>query len=321
MEVPMLDEAEFAIASRLYSEGIRHSSSIDIEARFKPLLDYYKEVTGWEETVPNAIMHHCIDAYGPACENCGKPYRTKKAAFCAACGHKRFLTNNATVTNPVSASLVNTVYFISGLGIDQRAFKKIKAPATMKAVYIDWPVHSNSDSLTDYCKKIAAMIDTSEPFALVGFSFGGIIAVELSKIISPEKIIILSSCSVCSELPSYLRFIGKIKLYQFVPATAMNKTSAITNWFNNVKDEDDKNLINQIIRESDPHFVKWAIDKILNWSNRERPAKLYQIHGKADRLFPCTNVHADRSIDGAGHFMLLTHASVINEILAQQLNS
>ena len=90
MEVPMLNDEEYKIASRLYAEGIKgvHGGSNMLE-RFKPLLAYYKEVTGWDETVPNAIMHHGISIYGPPCEHCGKPYRTPKATFCAACGHKR----------------------------------------------------------------------------------------------------------------------------------------------------------------------------------------------------------------------------------------
>jgi hypothetical protein len=90
MEVPMLDEDEYAKANELYGQAIRevklHGGRI---LRFKPLLDYYKDVTGWEETEPNAIMHHRVAQYGPACENCGKPYRTPQAAFCAACGHKK----------------------------------------------------------------------------------------------------------------------------------------------------------------------------------------------------------------------------------------
>ncbi|WP_162051395.1 hypothetical protein [Pontibacter pamirensis] len=90
VEVPMLDESEFEIANRLYSEGIKNTTpGLTREARYKPLLDYYKEVTGMEETEPNAIMHHRIAQYGPPCENCGKPYRTSKASFCAACRHKR----------------------------------------------------------------------------------------------------------------------------------------------------------------------------------------------------------------------------------------
>jgi hypothetical protein len=89
MEVEMLDEEEYLIANKLYVLGMKNISSPDRKIRFKELLDYYKEVTGFEETEPNAIMHHRIAQYGPPCENCCKLYRTSKASFCAACGHKR----------------------------------------------------------------------------------------------------------------------------------------------------------------------------------------------------------------------------------------
>ena len=90
MEVPMLNEEEYAKAYELYGQGMKniHENSSRL-VRFKPLLDYYKKVTGWDETEPNAIMHHRIAQYGPSCENCNKPYRTPVATFCAACGNKR----------------------------------------------------------------------------------------------------------------------------------------------------------------------------------------------------------------------------------------
>ena len=90
MEIEMLNEEEYAIAYKLYGECIRNIHfEGDRKARFKPLLDYYKQVTGFEETEPNAIMHHRITQYGPPCEKCKKPYRTPQASFCAACGNKR----------------------------------------------------------------------------------------------------------------------------------------------------------------------------------------------------------------------------------------
>ena len=61
----------------------------DRQLRFKDLLDYYKRITGFEDTEPNAIMHHQIEQYGPPCKKCGKPYRTPQASFCAACGNKK----------------------------------------------------------------------------------------------------------------------------------------------------------------------------------------------------------------------------------------
>ena len=81
----MLDDEEFKKAKELYSLGFKNAKP----GRFKPLLDYYNALTGFAETEANAIMHHCISQYGPACENCGKPYRTPLASLCAACGHKR----------------------------------------------------------------------------------------------------------------------------------------------------------------------------------------------------------------------------------------
>ena len=91
MEIPMLDENEYQKAHILYRKGMKNSgvSLSNTQERFKELLDYYFEVTGFKETEPNAIMHHRIAQYGPPCENCGKPYRTPAASFCAACGLKR----------------------------------------------------------------------------------------------------------------------------------------------------------------------------------------------------------------------------------------
>ena len=56
--------------------------------RFRPLLEKYREMTGFVETEPNAIMHHRIALYGPPCPRCAKPLRSPQAAFCAECGHR-----------------------------------------------------------------------------------------------------------------------------------------------------------------------------------------------------------------------------------------
>ena len=91
MEIPMLDEAEFQKAYELYGEGFRNRSIslVNKQERFKSLLDFYYDLTGFKETEPNAIMHHRIVYYGSPCEKCNKPYRTPKALFCVACGNKK----------------------------------------------------------------------------------------------------------------------------------------------------------------------------------------------------------------------------------------
>jgi hypothetical protein len=85
MDVPMLDDEEFKTAHELYNQGFKSTQKY----RFKPLLDYYDMLTGFNETEPAAIMHHQVSQYGSLCEICGKPYRTKMASFCAFCGNKK----------------------------------------------------------------------------------------------------------------------------------------------------------------------------------------------------------------------------------------
>jgi hypothetical protein len=100
MDVPMLDESEFASISQLYSDGMiatkafrqLHNLPLDkcsIDERFRPVRDAYERMTGFKETNHNAIMHHRISLFGLPCPKCGKPFRTPNAQFCAECGQKK----------------------------------------------------------------------------------------------------------------------------------------------------------------------------------------------------------------------------------------
>lgn len=94
-EVPMMSEDEYAIAHKLYSESFGVSAFHKTKAeRFRPLLDYYKELTGVEETNPNTVMHHRLSLNGSVCPKCEKPYRTKDATVCLECGEKRSEDSN-----------------------------------------------------------------------------------------------------------------------------------------------------------------------------------------------------------------------------------
>lgn len=98
MNIPMLDEDEYAIISDLYSQGIRATKEfrekynlplkdLPINDRFIPMLDAYEKITGFHETNENAVMHHRISRYGPPCPCCEKVLRTAQASKCFECGY------------------------------------------------------------------------------------------------------------------------------------------------------------------------------------------------------------------------------------------
>jgi hypothetical protein len=100
MEIPMLEEHEWeqlqpflrgAIESiKEYRE--KHGASLHEATHFGwgqgPLELYYK-MTGFRETNVNALWHHRLSQFGLPCAACGKPLRTPRAKFCAACGASR----------------------------------------------------------------------------------------------------------------------------------------------------------------------------------------------------------------------------------------
>jgi hypothetical protein len=217
-----------------------------------------------------------------------------------------------------------TVYFISGLGADKRAFQKLVLPENLLIRHIEWVDNSINESLPDYCHKLCIQINTSEPFILVGLSFGGIVAVELSKIIQPEQIILISSISTAAQLPmdrvGYF-FIKKLHLYKCIPSFIFKKANAITYWLFGVKKTEEKELLTQIISDTPSTFAKWAMGKILTWENNCKPENIFHIHGTADKLFPIKNIIPDVRIHNGGHFMVYSKADEISRILSNRLKT
>lgn len=83
----MLEPREFETVRRLYAAAF--DSPGDRDARFDAVRAEYLRLTGFAESNHNAIMHHAVELYGPACCSCDKPLRTPAARQCAACGVTR----------------------------------------------------------------------------------------------------------------------------------------------------------------------------------------------------------------------------------------
>ena len=212
------------------------------------------------------------------------------------------------------------LYFVSGLGADQRIFERLQLPQSWKIYHIKWLKPKKRESLYDYTQRLASQINISTEFSLLGLSFGGIVAIEMSKFLNPEKLILISSVSTDSDLPVKYKFVRSLGLHKLVPSFLFKKTTALTYWFFGVKKDSDRRLLKKIIEETSGDFLKWSIDKILNWKNERRPINLFHIHGEKDKLLPCDLVHADVIIQNAGHLMVYTHSKDVSEELIKHVN-
>ena len=208
---------------------------------------------------------------------------------------------------------MNKIYIFSGLGVDKRVFENIDF-SNFNVEFIDWIEPLKNESLKNYAKRISTKITAENPI-IIGLSFGGILTVEISKILKTKKVILIASAKNKNELPKLYRIAGKLKINKLIPNSILKKQSFITNWMFGIENENDKKLLKNILRETDSNFLIWAINEIVNWKNEENPENYVHIHGNKDRIIPIKNVKTDFVIENGGHFMTVNKAKEIEKIL------
>ena len=211
------------------------------------------------------------------------------------------------------------IYFLSGLGADKRAFQYLTFPERFEKVYLEWILPIKNETLRGYAKRISEKIDHSEPFILIGLSFGGILSTEVLEFVKPEKTFLISSVARRIELPLFYRISGRLQLNKLLPESASNRSNLITHWIFGISDPKDKFLLNEILVNTDIRFSKWAVNALLNWHRKETPDNIIRIHGNKDKLLPILNCKPDYVINNAGHFMVFVQAKQVSEILKKEL--
>ena len=206
------------------------------------------------------------------------------------------------------------IYLISGLGADERVFKNLNF-GDFEPHFIKWIEPFKNENLPDYAKRLLPEITTEKPL-IVGVSFGGMIAVEISKLIYYPKVIIVSSAQTKKDIPEIYRFLGSLKIHYFIPSFILNSANFITYWLFGVTTFEDKKLLKAILEDTNIHFLKWALLAISTWKNETMNDDIIHIHGNNDKILPLKNIHSvDFKVVNGGHLMILNKAQEINSIL------
>jgi pimeloyl-ACP methyl ester carboxylesterase len=207
------------------------------------------------------------------------------------------------------------VYFISGLGADKRVFSFLDL-SFCEPVYVDWIEPLKKESLESYALRLRKHIPAKHPI-VVGISFGGMLATEMAKADANLKAIIISSNKTADEFPKYLRAGKYFPFYKWMPGKMMKRSAHFIKWVFGKNGKEQKKVYFEIVRDTDPDFVKWAITAILNWKNKEIPKNLIHMHGTADRLLPHRYVKADHLIKGGNHVMPMDSHIEVSALLKE----
>jgi len=209
------------------------------------------------------------------------------------------------------------VYLFSGLGADSSIFMNLKLPGYHK-VYITWIPALPNESMSQYAGRIKSQITVENP-DIIGLSFGGIVAVEVSKQIKVNKMVLISSVKTKSELNRVQFFFMKLGLYRIIPGVLIKRANFLTYRYFGARSPKDKKTLTKLLEHTDVSFFRWALKSIAYWDNKVAPERTIQIHGTADRVITSRLSHPDYRIIGGGHLMVFNKADTISKIIIKYL--
>ncbi len=211
------------------------------------------------------------------------------------------------------------VYGIGGLGVDERVFSELTL--NFEITPLKWIDPEPKETIQKYAARFAKQVNFKEPFAIIGVSFGGMIAIELNKILNPKKIVLISSATSKVDIPLIFRIFGKTGLLNLIPNFLMKPPQFLANYFFGVTEPKFKAKLKQILADTDINFLRWAISQLTRWDNSERPTNMLRIHGSSDRLLNFNKEEEVTIIPNAGHFMIMNLAHELSQHLNEELKT
>lgn len=208
------------------------------------------------------------------------------------------------------------VYFIPGLGADERLYANIHLKG-VEEHYLNWVDPEDCMTLAEYAELYVPMVETDEPFYLIGTSMGGMMAIELQKRINPERMILVSTVKTRDELPLRLKAIGKAQLNRFFSGSLIQNLSGFIDAVYPWQTPTQRDLFLEMLNNCSPKYLEFAINACINWSNREVPKHYAHFHGSRDPLFPAARAVNAEIIPGGNHFMIYE----MGEVLTQKIQA
>ena len=213
-----------------------------------------------------------------------------------------------------------TVYLVPGLANDKRIFKNlIDQLKDYKIVVLEHiPHESSNESIKDYAIRL---IRHQEYFdvdsIIVGMSLGGLIAIEMAKIIHFKKVVLISTIKHKSELPLLIRLASVFNIQ--IPAFLIKKSIKSVAILLGVTSRNEADYMSKMINDSNENHIIWAQKAASDWDNILIPNNYIHIHGTRDEIFPINCVKPSHVIKGGTHYMIMDRAEEIANIIKSEI--
>lgn len=195
-----------------------------------------------------------------------------------------------------------------------RVFDRL-APLLPNCTVVDWIPPRAEDSVASYAQRLVAEVALGDCF-LGGVSFGGIVALEVARLIHPKTCFLISSVRSPKHLPPWFRLPACLADTRVLAAAGHFAASVPKRVRSGATVRMAK------LAGDDGAWYRWAASAVLRWTpGHEPPPRVCHIHGAADRTFPIRYTSPDIVIPGGGHVLPATHPGDVAEAMLTEMLS
>ncbi|MFD1615510.1 alpha/beta hydrolase [Gelatiniphilus marinus] len=207
------------------------------------------------------------------------------------------------------------VYFMPGMAASPKIFEHIKLPENRFEIHkLEWIIPLENESLNDYAWRFSKGIEHNN-IVLLGVSFGGVLAQEISKHIKVKKLIIVSSVKSMHELPKRMLITKATKAYKLIPTQLASHIDIFYKLAFGGNVTKRLELYKKYLSVNNSTYLSWAIKNMLCWNQENHDPNIIHIHGDNDAVFPIKNIANCIVVKGGTHIMIINKYKWFNENL------
>jgi hypothetical protein len=141
--------------------------------------------------------------------------------------------------------------------------------------------------------------------------------IEIAKKYPTIKGILISSAKTKYELPPFYRMGKYFAIHNWT-------SGSLQRWFMlkfrdlfGLRDPSHIKVYEELIKNADADFNKWAINALLYWDNNTVPPNITHIHGTNDKILPYKYIDCDMTIKQGGHLMVMEQSAVVSAMIKE----
>lgn len=195
---------------------------------------------------------------------------------------------------------------LPGMGANSNMYPKDKYISLQDVTFADWPGYEGEVSLESVAKKIIAQHHINKEMVVGGSSLGGMVAIEIAKIMGLKKVILIGSATHSDFINPLLQKLSN--LAEVTPIKIIQALAGKVNIYSS-------NELLKMFEESESKFIKAMCKALFKWEGIGKfNGDVCQIHGEKDLVIfpPKKNV---KIILGGGHLISMSHAEEVAKFI------